>query len=208
MVFFLSACAPDITIQATASDGATVSFKTGFSKSAEQTIQAIIGTVSGGSDASASLFNADDITVMMQRAGLQNVTTVAPDATQIATKGTAQSLSVGALAQTHILTRTQKSLTLALGATQFQALYALLDEETQAYFDLMMIPALSDETMTPAAYNALLASVYGQTFADEITQGVFTITLRSPDGKKQTTAKATVGELLTLTAEKKWTVAW
>ena len=122
--------------------------------------------------------------------------------------GSARSISEITLAKTGILSRTKKSLTLTLGSIQFQALYAMLDEESQAYFDLMMIPALSDEKMTPAEYNELLASVYGQTFADEITGGSFSMTLISPDGKKRTTAKVTLGEILSLTAEKSWTVNW
>ena len=145
---------------------------------------------------------------MLKATGLQQVSANSKDATTLFASGSARSISEITLAKTGILSRTKKSLTLTLGSIQFQALYAMLDEESQAYFDLMMIPALSDEKMTPAEYNELLASVYGQTFADEITGGSFSMTLISPDGKKRTTAKVTLGEILSLTAEKSWTVNW
>lgn len=202
------ACSPDLTVQATGVDGATISFSTGFSKSTEQTLKSIVGAVSGEANDTAPLFNANDISAMLKATGLQQVFANSKDATTLFASGSARSISEITLAKTGILSRTKKSLTLTLGSIQFQALYAMLDEESQAYFDLMMIPALSDEKMTPAEYNELLASVYGQTFADEITGGSFSMTLISPDGKKRTTAKVTLGEILSLTAEKSWTVNW
>lgn len=202
------ACSPQIVIQAKGADEATVAFSAGFSQATEQTLKSIVGAISGQADDGVPLFTASDISALLQHAGLQNVTAATPDGTNIAASGKIPAVSQSALAAAGIITRSQTSLTLTVGAKQFQSLYVLLDEESQAYFDLLMIPALTEETMTPAEYNDLLASVYGQTFAKEMTDGTCRMQLIAPDGKKSTTATLTVGELLTLSAEKSWSVQW
>ena len=206
-VFSLTACAPRITVTALGADKAELAFEAGFSRATEQTLKSIMGAVAGGANADAPLVTADDMSTIMRRAGLQDVTASA-EGTNVATRGTIPRVSQSALAAAGILGLSQNSLTLTLGSAQLQALYALLDEETQAYFDLLMIPALSDETLSPAEYAELLASVYGPALAKELTESPCVITLAAPNGKKTSTARLTLGELLTLTAERRWSVNW
>lgn len=209
VIILCSACSPALSIQANGTDGASISFKTGSSPVLEKTFKSMMQSVSGTeTDSGASIFNKETITTMMETAGLLNVITTAPDTGSILTKGNAAAISQGSLAKAGILTRTANSLSLALGPKQFQALYAMLDEESQAYFDLMMIPSLNEDTMTIPQYNDLLSSVYGQKFADEITTGTLSVQLSSPDGKKKAEFVTTLGEILTLSEEKNWTVRW
>ena len=212
-VIFLSvfsACTPELTIQAAGTDQAVLSFSAGFSKEMEKTFRSMMSALSADSTAGSSedspIFNANDITALMQSAGVRNVKTNTGRNGAVSASGVLRPVSQSTLAQTGMLSEDAHSLTLTFGITQFQKLYALLDEEAQAYFDLLMIPALNEEKMTPAEYNETLASMYGKPFADEITNGTLTIALVSPDGKKKVSAKTTLGELLTLTKDKSWSV--
>lgn len=205
--FVFSACAPRITVTASGADTAEFAVAAGFSRAAEQTLSSIMGAIAGEADANAPLFTADDLAAALRRTGLQNVTASA-SGEDIAARGTIPRVSQSALAAAGILTMTEKSLALAFGPAQYQTLYDMTDEESQAYADLLMIPALSGETLTPAEYTDLLASMYGPSLAKELTESAFTVTIAAPDGKKTTTARLTLGELLTLPAEKRWTVNW
>lgn len=205
--FVFSACAPRITVTASGADTAELAIAAGFSRAAEQTLTSIMGAIAGEADADAPLFTANDLAAVLRRTGLQNVTASA-SGEDIAAHGTIPRVSQSALAAAGILTMSEKSLALAFGPAQYQSLYDMTDEESQAYADLLMIPALSGETLTPAEYTDLLASMYGPSLAKELTESAFTVTIAAPDGKKSTTARLTLGELLTLPAEKRWMVKW
>lgn len=211
LIIFCSACTPSISIQANGADGASLTLKTGFSPLLEKTFKSMMQSISSkdsGNTENTTLFSKENIAAVMEAAGFINVTASTPDTGTVSARGNIAGISKSALAKAGILFRTQNSLSLALGPKQFQALYAMLDEESQAYFDLMMIPALNDDSMTLSQYGELLSSVYGQKFADEITQGSLLVTLSSPDGKKKKDVEAKLGEILTLNEEKKWTVQW
>lgn len=201
-VLFLS-CLPKITVQASSRDEAAFSFETNFS---DETAH-ILRTLSGIS-ADAPIFSKNDIASILHSAGVQNSSVNFPSATEIAASGALQSISKNQLFQSGIVESLPNSLTLTLGAQQFNALYAVLDETTQAYFDLMMIPALIGEKMTVGEYQDLLASVYGPTFARELTESPLAITLRSPDGTKQKTETVPLGDILTLQTKKSWRLDW
>lgn len=205
--FIFSACAPRITVTASGADTAELAIAAGFSRATEQTLKSIMGAIAGEADADVPLFTADDLATVLRRTGLQGVTASA-SGEDVAAHGTIPRVSQSALAAAGILTMSEKSLALAFGPAQYQTLYDMTDEETQAYADLLMIPALSGETLTPAEYTDLLASMYGPSLAKELTESAFTVILAAPDGKKTTTARLTLGELLTLPAEKRWTVNW
>lgn len=206
-LFVFSACAPRITVTASGTDSAELDVVAGLSRATEQTLTSIMGTIAGEADTSAPLFTADDLAAVLRRTGLQDVTASA-SGENIAANGTIPRVSHSALAAAGILTMTETSLALAFGPEQYQTLYDMTDEESQAYADLLMIPALSGETLTPAEYTDLLASMYGPSLAKELAESTFTVTLAAPGGKKTTTARLTLGELLTLPAEKRWIVSW
>ena len=73
---------------------------------------------------------------------------------------------------------------------------------------LMMIPALIGEKMSVPEYRELLASMYGPSFADEIVNGNLTINLSSPNGKKTLSKTISLGEILTATEEKTWSISF
>lgn len=201
-------CSPEIIVQAIGKDDAKLSFQTSFSAATEKTLKSMIGSVSGMKDENVPLVSTNDITLIMQSAGFEDITATAATQDKVGCEGKVHAVSEHSLSDSGVLSRTEKSLTLTFGPAQFQALYGMVTEEAQAYFDLLMIPALNDDEQSVAEYNELLASVYGQSFADEITNGNVSLRLRSPDGKKHTDVRISLGELLTLTKSKSWTVTW
>ena len=205
----LTACAPELSIKAYGAEGTTMSFLTGFSESAARTLRSLIGAATGVEiDEAMPIFAPQDIHKVLEAAGFTKIEAKNVSPTTFNATATYENLRIGEFVKTGALTRTANSLTLTLGPRQFWTLYALSDEETQLYLDMLMIPALSGESLTPAEYTALLASLYGVVFENEITDGALSITLSSPDGSKRTTAKISLGEILTLTKEKSWTVTW
>ena len=208
LALLFCSCSPEIVFQAIGADDARLSFQTGFSAATEKTLKSIMGSVAGTVDDAAPLVSTKDITLIMQSAGFEDITAAGDRHDRIGSEGVVHEVSKHSLSAAGVLSRTEKSLTLTFGPKQFQELYGMVTEEAQAYFDLLMIPSLNEDEQTAAEYNELLASVYGQSFADEITGGKVKLSLRSPDGKQSTDVSISLGELLTLKEPKSWTVTW
>ena len=209
LLLLCSACSPSLTVTADDANGATLAFQASFSAATEKTLRALASSISGSSsEGSIPVIAAQDVDAVLRESGFTDISAKNASATSISASARYPVLTEGALAHTGILTRTAQSLTLTVGAQQIYALYALCSEESRLYFDLLMLPAIEGGQLTVKEYNEQLAALYGKSFADEITGGTLTITLVAPSGKKRTTAKVTLGELLTLTAAKSWTVAW
>lgn len=196
-------CTPQISVKATQNDGASISFKTGFSESAAKTLRSISGLPENG-----AIFSPQDIILVLTDAGINNATAATPSVTSLNASGTVPSVATSELCKAKLLSRTQNSLTLTIGPNQIQEIYNRLDDESKAYFDLMLIPCLIGEKMSVKQYEDLLSSMYGPTFANELVTGNLSILLESPDGKKTNKVSVTLGELLTLTTAKSWSVSW
>ena len=198
---FIVSCKPQISIKAGKSDEASIFFSTGFSDSTAKTLQNLTGA-----DTNAPLFNKDDVLLLLKSAGAVNTSAALPTPNEISANGTIPEVSKNPLYQTGILSKTEKSLTLTLGPKQISAFYELLNDDAKSYLDLMMIPALIGEKMDTKEYTELLSSMYGPTFAEEIVSGKLTISLSSPDGRRTLKETITLGELLTATEEKSWSI--
>ena len=198
---FIVSCKPQISIKAGKSDDATIFFSTGFSESTTKTLQNLTGA-----DPNVPLFNKNDVLLLLKSAGAVNTSTALPTPNEISASGTIPEVSKNPLYLTGILTKSEKSLTLTLGPKQISSFYELLNDDAKSYLDLMMIPALIGEKMDSKEYTELLSSMYGPTFAEEIVSGKLTISLSSPDGRKSLKETITLGELLTATEEKSWSI--
>lgn len=207
--FGCCSCSPTLSVRADGAEGVHLSFLTGFSDSTARLLRSMLA-MTGAVDESVDkpLFSADDLRAVLESSGFTKIEAKNVSSTTINASALYQNLRLGELSKMGILSRTANSLTLTLGPRQLWTLYALSNEETQLYLDLLMLPALSGETLSVSEYNALLASLYGPSFAGEITGGTLTLTLSAPDGKKSTTTKLTLGELLTLAEERSWTITW
>ena len=204
----LAGCSPTLSVKAEGADGAAISFLTGFSDATARLVRSLLATVGADAGGDEPLFSAEDLRGVLEAGGFSKIDAKNVSSTTINASASYPNLRTGELAKTGILSRTATSLTLTLGPRQLWALYALSNEETQLYLELLMIPALSGDELTPAEYTSLLASLYGANFAGELAGGTLTLTLSSPDGKKRTSMKVTLGEILTLTEEKSWSITW
>lgn len=75
-----------------------------------------------------------------------------------------------------------------LNKETLQRFYESLSDELRSYFDMLMAPGFSDDEMTDEEYIELIAEVYGQTLADELSKAVIKINLVNSNGveKRQT----------------------
>ncbi|MBQ3671104.1 MAG: hypothetical protein II921_06460 [Treponema sp.] len=197
-----TSCAPKISVKANANGGADVVFKTGFSDSTASTLRTISGL-----PANSPIFSTDDIKEILTQAGIQRTVVRTPTSVQVESSGFIPN-KPSELSKAKIFSQTANSLSITLGPNQLKDIYSHIDTESQKYFDMMMIPALIGEEMDAEEYRQLLSAMYGTTFANELVDGKLSISLTSPNGKKTTNAQATLGEILTLTKEKTWTVTW
>lgn len=92
-----------------------------------------------------------------------------------------------------IVSRQNDLITFRLTPLNFRDLYNGSGEKLAAVFDLFLIPALADDEETASldenGYLELIASFYGQNFADEISRSSLKINLKN---KKQNTAQKTL----------------
>lgn len=197
----LCSCSPKVSVAARADGSLDVSFKTGFSKATGATLRKIAAIPAG-----EPIFSPNDMTMFLVDAGATSVSAHTPTPLEVEAAGRISDISRNSLAGTGILSRDSSSASLTLGPSQIRSLYGILDEDTKAYFDMMMIPALMGETLSVEEYRAALAAMYGKAFADELIDGVVVIELSSPDGKKKERLTERLGEILTLSRARTWTV--
>lgn len=195
-------CGTTISVQAAKTGGADFSFKTGFSEVTAKTLRTISGLPEN-----SPIFSPDDIKEILTQAGIQKTKVRTPSSMQIESSGFVAN-AASAISKTNLFKQTANSLSITLGPKQIKEIYSHLGDESQSYFDMMMIPSLIGETMSKEDYRMLLASMYGPTFANELVDGKISIQLSSPDGRKTTKAESTLGEILTMTQEKSWKVIW
>lgn len=198
LTFLICSCSPKISVKALSNGAVDVSFGTGFSKATGETLRKIADIPSD-----SPIFSPNDMTSFLVNAGATNVSASTPSALEVEASGRLFA-EKNALSATKILSRTESSVSLTLGPEQIRSLYALLDEDTKSYFDMMMIPALAEETLELDEYRMILAAMYGQKFANELIDGVVLLELSSPDGKKTERISEKLGVILTLTKEKTW----
>lgn len=134
---------------------------------------------SNSQDTTNAFFDAEEIKFSMSQAGFENVNASADkdnifsvgfslpdfsDANEISGKGKSEPLS-----SSGIFNHGQNGKPyLEISSEKLQSLYEKLPFEIQSYLDMLMAPSFTGEKMSDEEYLDLLASVYGQSLADEI----------------------------------------
>ncbi len=203
-ITLLASCTPEIKIKANKDNSMDISFKTGFSEAASKSIKKLVGAKE-----SDPLFSPADMVQLITEAGAVNVSAKMPTENDVQANGTLKDVKNTAFNATGILRQEAKNgktaTTLSIGPDEIKSFYSLLDANTQAYVDTMMIPCLIGENMSKTDYKLLLSMMYGPTFAQELVEGNLNITLESADGKKQRFTEK-LGDLLTMNTPKTWTI--
>lgn len=197
-LFLFVSCAPVLTVQANGAKGADISIKTTMQSAA---LSELLGTLE------VSAFSERDLASLLKETGFENTKADIAPSGEITSSGSCSDISKNP-ALPHLISRTENSLTFTAGASQWQSIYESSGEESRGYLDLLMIPALTGESMTTAEYRSLLSSVYGPSLASEVVDTPLVIYLSSPSGAKKTKITTTLGALLSRTEEKSWSVQW
>lgn len=96
---------------------------------------------------------------------------------------------------------------ITLSPQNLQKLITSQDNVIQKYADLLMAPCFTGDEMSKDEYKELVASLYGNELAEELTSGSLEIKLKNARAKKMTTGiSIPLIDILTLTEEKTFTV--
>lgn len=224
LILFIS-CSPEISVNANNDGSTSTSITGGFSTSTADLLKSLACSMDGSNNSSSSkdspLFSSVDITNALLSAGLKNVYASVPDAEHFSASGvipnnesqsSTESSGVASFLRTGLISRTKNSVSISVGPAELMNIYNSVDEESHGYLDLLMAPVFMGEKMSVSEYHDLLASVYGPSFADELVSGVVTINLSAPTSAKSASKKVSekipLGELLTLSDRKTWSISW
>lgn len=202
-ILIFDSCKPKISISAEKNDSVEISFSTSFAKDTADALRKMTGA---GDD--VPIFAEPDIKYLLSQVGTENTKVSIPTPNELESSGNIKNVSENVLSKCGIISESENSLSLSLGPDQFKDFYALLSDEFKSYFDLMMIPSLIGEKMSPSEYEELLSSMYGPSFAKDIVSGTLEISLSSPDKTKNIKDSVTLGEILTAQEAKTWSISW
>lgn len=202
-IFIFGSCSPQVSVAAENGDSVKIGFSTSFP---EETAKAL-RKMTGASD-DIPIFAETDIKNLLSQVGTGSTKISIPTPNELESSGEIKNISTNVLSACKIVSKKGNSLSISIGPEQFKNFYDLLSDEFKSYFDLMMIPSLIDEKMTPSEYEELLSSMYGPSFAKDIVSGTLEISLSSPDNTKKVKDSVTLGEILTAQESKTWSVNW
>ncbi len=198
-----TSCSSKLTLIAQQSGGATLAFSSNLNSQTAANIKALTGA-----SENAPLIEQGDLVKLLKDIGGFSIKTEVSDDDRFNGDCYFPDFDSGVFKAVNIIKINDNTITLTMGPEQLSSIYNQLTEETQSYFDMFMAPSLTGEKLNLAEYRALLSSVYGPKIAAEFCDGPIEITLVSPDGTKTSAVKLTLGELMTLTKEKSWSVTW
>lgn len=173
-------------------DGVAVAYRASFGNAFIDLARAFSG------NAAAPLFDAQAMQAQFRAAGIDSAEVASPSDESLSISMRLLRDSRDILSQSGCVEKTAQGLTLTLSPKTLQALYASLPPQAQAYIDLCMSPAFTGEKMSQADYIDLVASVYGQALADELSAATIAVTLRGETASAKKTQTIPLVELLTL----------
>jgi len=77
-------------------------------------------------------------------------------------------------------TLSKNNFTLLINQQTMSEVLALIPSETTSYIDLLMAPIITGEKLSSKEYEALIASMYGNTLANEMKSSMMTISFKAP----------------------------
>ena len=199
-----ASCTSSVELRANGDGSVDITYDAAFGSAFIEMMQSLSG---GGT---SRLFDADEMTAQFRAAGVNDVRITSPADTSLGIRLRLPKNGIDPVSQSGCLSISGNALSLALSPESCAKLYKLLPDTMQSYIDLCMAPLFLGEPMSQNEYADLIASVYGQTLADELKRSKIKISLFAPnDGKKASnTAELSLTELLTATKPLVFSVAW
>lgn len=205
----LISCSPKMNFVVLNDEKIEVEFSTNFSGEFFTILQEFLSSAETATQnpQNESLIQESDLISIFTLAGLKDVSVKRNSDNSISAKGIIEKVNESNFAKSKIIFKEKTSLTISLGPEQFTLFYENLDEESQSYFDLLMIPCLNGEKLSVTEYQELLASLYGEDLAKQFVSEKFSLNLVAPN-KKSAGFSITLGELFTLDTQKNWQIKW
>lgn len=223
-----ASCSSKISLTAKADGGTDVEFSASFGKALSDTIKSISATMGSPKQKSSGFFSADVIKEAMKDSDFSNVKASNPTENSLETSGTLpaaskQTHATGTLRATDFVSCGSNIMALKLSPKNLKTFAGGLPQSTKNYLDLFMAPVFTGETMSKEDYRMLIASIYGEEIAKELSQATIDISMAPPKGKsiknaavpksgKASASKATFSipllDFLTMTADQTYSIQW
>lgn len=167
----------------------------------EELSSAIVSLTGLTGDEEAVIFNTSEMEESLVQSGFisPKVKSTAKDCAQV-------SVIIKKDTFSSIIFNNDEELTIKFNPQSINELIAFLGEDYLSYVSLLMAPVLTGEESSAQEYKSLLAAVYGDELAEEVTGGIIDFTL---NGRKGRCKRYTVDlvDLLTLKADVSYSVS-
>lgn len=213
IVFILSSCSTTLEISVDKSASTKIEYTSSMGIALRSLMESLFQNFADSTTAQTSLFDGKQIEQALNSAGFNNTECKVSNNSSINCITTVSNLVRGLpLAPEMFEYKTNQangktSLSIKLSPENLQNAFQGLPIDFQNYAELLMAPVFTSEQLTPSEYKDLLASVYGNTVAEELTTSVFEIKVNSPLGTSKT-FQISLSELLTLQNEQTYTFEW
>jgi hypothetical protein len=138
------------------------------------------GGTPAGTQGAVPLFNVDAIKATFLKTGFDTAQAVSPDGLSLKINATSLRAAKVFSFLNKAIIYGPSSLQITLSPDTIPEILALLPRDTIASMDFLMAPLLTGEKMSEADYKTLIASVYGQTIARELSESVFELVFTAP----------------------------
>ena len=187
---FFTGCPVYVNINAVAPyDGTTPYINYNFSTTAGEALNEFISSIDQNADTTQTMFDTLEIEKALHKMNLSNVsaTTLKTASTEVLKINFSTSENHFDFIKFTKDPNRDNIVTKAEITLSPEILQSLLTEQNniiQKYADLLMAPCLTGDAMTKEEYIDLVASLYGQKIADELTAGSVTISVKNSRAKK------------------------
>lgn len=184
-VLIFAGCTARLELAVSEQGDVAAEYSAGFGAAFRDSFSALMDTDSG------RLFDGAEIARLLTEAGFRNASVRTPDdfsleASALLPGGAAVSASSAAdLISQETDAAGRRGVKIRFSAETMRKLYSVLPEEVRSYIDLFLAPVFTGEVMTDGEYTDILASLYGQALADELSSAELQIVLVSPSGRRQ-----------------------
>ena len=181
--FSLISCTTEVTLTVQKDDSVAINFEGGAGYAFTKMLSSAAG-VSASGQADAAVIDEAAVSYELARAGFDSVRIQQK-------KGGSVQISMNDKKQSSyiftsgIIKSNNGRLSAAISKKSLEDFYASADEQTRMILDLFLAPVFNDENMTEAEYLEMLASFYGKSAADEVSQSLVKINLISKDGSRE-----------------------
>jgi hypothetical protein len=126
------------------------------------------------------VLNVEDIKTSFTRAGFNKVQAISSDGISLQIDASAETGEKAFSVLNKAIAYEPSSFQITLSSDTIPEILTLVPSDTVEYLDFLMAPLLTGEQMSEGDYKELIASVYGQTIARELSESAFELVITVP----------------------------